>query len=53
MRRAIQRSIENPLAKRLLAAEFKAGDTVRIDVRDGSLVFEKLAGSPATEKVTA
>jgi ATP-dependent Clp protease ATP-binding subunit ClpB len=53
LRRAIQRSIENPLAKQLLAGEFKAGDTVRIDVRDGSLVFEKAAGSPAAEKVTA
>ena len=43
LRRAIQRSIENPLAKQLLAGEFTPGDTVRIDVRDGSLVFEKVA----------
>jgi ATP-dependent Clp protease ATP-binding subunit ClpB len=43
LRRAIQRFVENPLAKRLLAGEFAAGDTVRIDVRDGALVFDKTA----------
>ncbi|MEO8252530.1 MAG: hypothetical protein ABI578_08665, partial [Chloroflexota bacterium] len=49
LRRAIQRSIENPLARQLLAAEFTAGDTVRIDERDGALVFEKTAGAPEPE----
>jgi ATP-dependent Clp protease ATP-binding subunit ClpB len=40
LRRAIQRSIENPLARRLLAGEVKAGDTVTIDVSpDGGLTF--------------
>ena len=47
LRRAIQRSVENPLAKRLLAGEFTAGDTVQIDERDGSLVFEKVATGAA------
>ena len=42
LRRAIQRLVENPLAKRLLAGEFTAGDTVRIDEREGSLAFEKV-----------
>jgi ATP-dependent Clp protease ATP-binding subunit ClpB len=45
LRRAIQRSIENPLAKRLLGGEFLPGDTVHIDVRDGDLVFEKVAAA--------
>jgi ATP-dependent Clp protease ATP-binding subunit ClpB len=53
LRRAIQRSIENPLAKQLLAGEFAAGDTVRIDEREGSLVFEKVTASPEPERVTA
>ena len=56
LRRAIQRSIENPLAKRLLGGEFLPGDTVRIDVRDGELAFEKVAAEPLPpepEKVTA
>ncbi len=44
LRRAIQRLIENPLARRILAGEFHAGETVRIDVRDGELVFDKANG---------
>ena len=32
LRRAIQRLIENPLAKRILGGEFEPGSTVRIDV---------------------
>jgi ATP-dependent Clp protease ATP-binding subunit ClpB len=46
LRRAIQRSIENPLAKAVLAGEYTRGDTVRIDVRGGALTFEK-AAAPA------
>jgi ATP-dependent Clp protease ATP-binding subunit ClpB len=44
LRRAIQRAVENPLAKAVLSGEFARGDTVRIDVREGALVFEKVAG---------
>jgi ATP-dependent Clp protease ATP-binding subunit ClpB len=33
--------VENPLALRLLEGEFADGDTVRVDARDGELVFEK------------
>jgi len=43
LRRAIQRLVENPLAKRILAGEFGAGSTVRIDLRDGELAFEPMA----------
>jgi ATP-dependent Clp protease ATP-binding subunit ClpA len=43
LRRAIQRLVENPLAKRILAGEFSAGATVRIDLRDGALAFEPAA----------
>ncbi|HEX3219899.1 MAG TPA: AAA family ATPase, partial [Candidatus Limnocylindria bacterium] len=40
LRRAIQRSIENPLARRILAGEFPAGSTVTIDAAaDGGLTF--------------
>jgi ATP-dependent Clp protease ATP-binding subunit ClpB len=40
LRRTIQRVLENPLARRLLAGEFASGDTVRIDVSpDGELTF--------------
>jgi len=47
LRRAIQRLIENPLAKRILAGEFHAGQTVKIDFADGSLAFSATdAGEP-------
>ena len=46
LRRAIQRGLENPLARRVLAGEFVSGDTIRIDERDGQLSFEKSAGLP-------
>jgi ATP-dependent Clp protease ATP-binding subunit ClpB len=41
LKRAIQRLLENPLALRLLEGEFAEGDTVRVEARDGELVFEK------------
>jgi len=40
LKRALQRMVENPLALRLLEGEFADGDTVRVDARDGELVFE-------------
>ncbi|MGZ8694339.1 MAG: AAA family ATPase, partial [Gaiellaceae bacterium] len=40
LKRALQRMVENPLALRLLEHEFDEGDTVRVDARDGELVFE-------------
>jgi len=41
LKRALQRLVENPLALRLLEGEFREGDTVRVDARDGELVFER------------
>jgi ATP-dependent Clp protease ATP-binding subunit ClpB len=41
LKRALQRMVENPLALRLLEGEFVDGDTVRVDVHDGELVFEQ------------
>ncbi len=35
LRRAIQRELENPLARRILAGEFGSGDTVQIDAGPG------------------
>jgi ATP-dependent Clp protease ATP-binding subunit ClpB len=45
LKRAIQRLVENPLALRLLEGEFAEGDTVRVDVEDGELVFAKAAAA--------
>jgi ATP-dependent Clp protease ATP-binding subunit ClpB len=48
LKRAIQRLVENPLALRLLEGEFEEGDTVRVDIKDGELGFEKMpAAQPA------
>jgi ATP-dependent Clp protease ATP-binding subunit ClpB len=50
LKRAIQRLVENPLALRLLEGDFEEGDTVRVDVKDGELVFEK---APTAEPAAA
>jgi ATP-dependent Clp protease ATP-binding subunit ClpB len=48
LKRAIQRLVENPLALRLLEGEFADGGKVRVDVKDGELVFEHArAAEPA------
>jgi ATP-dependent Clp protease ATP-binding subunit ClpB len=41
LKRALQRMVENPLALRLLEGEFADGDAVRVDAKDGELVFER------------
>jgi ATP-dependent Clp protease ATP-binding subunit ClpB len=47
LKRAIQRLLENPLARELLERRFVEGDTVRVDVADGELVFERVeVGAP-------
>ncbi|HET7571638.1 MAG TPA: AAA family ATPase [Gaiellaceae bacterium] len=47
LKRAIQRLVENPLALRLLEGEFADGDAIRVDARDGEIVFEQVAAAPA------
>jgi ATP-dependent Clp protease ATP-binding subunit ClpB len=48
LKRALQRLVENPLAMRFLDGEFGDGDTIRVDVQDGELAFEKAeAAQPA------
>jgi ATP-dependent Clp protease ATP-binding subunit ClpB len=47
LKRALQRLVENPLAKALLEAQFAEGDTVRVDAEDGQLVFEKAPAAVA------
>ncbi len=45
--RTIQKRIENPLAGRILAGEFDAGDTVVVDAAGSSLTFTKPDGHAA------
>jgi ATP-dependent Clp protease ATP-binding subunit ClpB len=40
LKRAIQKHLEDALAERVLAGEFTAGSTVRVDFAQGRLVFE-------------
>ncbi len=41
LKRVIQRRVQDPLALKLLQGEFAEGDTVRVDARDGALVFRQ------------
>ena len=41
LRRVIQRYIENPISNKLLAGEFKAGDTIIVDVKDNTIEIKK------------
>lgn len=42
LKRVIQRDIQNPLAMKILAGEFREGETVLIEVsQDGEIVFKK------------
>ncbi len=45
LRRTIQRLVEDALSEKLLWKEFRAGQTIIIDARDGEIVFEG-AGVP-------
>jgi ATP-dependent Clp protease ATP-binding subunit ClpB len=45
LKRAIQRRLENALARELLEGRFGEGDTVRVDAVDGELVFERAAAA--------
>ncbi len=49
LRRAVQRHVENPLASRILSAEFSHGDKVHVDVdpNGGALTFA-VSAAPAT-----
>jgi len=41
LKRAVQQQIENGLAQAILRGDFAVGDTVRVDVEDGNMVFSK------------
>jgi ATP-dependent Clp protease ATP-binding subunit ClpB len=51
LKRAIQRQLENPLARRILAGEFGPGASVRIDAEpDGTLTFNGVAEPAAPRR---
>jgi len=42
LKRVILKQLQDPLAHELLAGGYRPGDTVRVDVKDGALHFEKV-----------
>ncbi|MEO0106626.1 MAG: type VI secretion system ATPase TssH, partial [candidate division WOR-3 bacterium] len=40
LRRAIQRMIENPLSKKIIAGEFPKDSTIKVDMQRGEVVFK-------------
>jgi ATP-dependent Clp protease ATP-binding subunit ClpB len=47
LKRAIQKEIETPLARRLVGGEIRDGQSVHLDEKDGALTFE--VSTPAAE----
>jgi len=47
LRRLIQREVENPLSRQLLAGEFHEGETIVVGVRGGKIALHKGAPTPA------
>jgi ATP-dependent Clp protease ATP-binding subunit ClpB len=47
LKRAIQQEIENPLAQEILRGRYGPGAVIRVDVRDGELVFQGPAAAAA------
>jgi len=45
LRRAIERYVENPLSTKVLQGEFKEGDTIIVDLSDGTLTFTAKAAT--------
>jgi ATP-dependent Clp protease ATP-binding subunit ClpB len=50
LKRVIQKQLIDKLALRLLEGDFAEGDAVKVDARDGELVFERTKPAKAKEK---
>jgi len=44
LRRALQRMVEDKMSERILWKEFRAGETIIVDVEDGEIVFRTIEG---------
>jgi ATP-dependent Clp protease ATP-binding subunit ClpB len=49
LKRTIQRMIQDPLAVKILAGEFKEGDRVKVDAHGDELVFSRGAAAPGLD----
>ena len=52
LRRTVQRRVENPLSKRILAGEFGEGDTVLVDLEGEEYVFSREQAKVAEKAAT-
>jgi len=58
LKRAIQRHLQNPLAREMLAGKFEPGDTIRVDVspaaagKQEELAFKRVPGEAANAEAT-
>jgi len=48
LKRAIQRLVQDPLARRLLEGEFQEGDRIRVDLQSGEIVLAREEPAAAT-----
>jgi ATP-dependent Clp protease ATP-binding subunit ClpC len=55
LRRAIQRMIEDPLSEKILFKEYRAGETIIVDVENDDIVFRAIEGfePPPVEELAA
>jgi ATP-dependent Clp protease ATP-binding subunit ClpA len=49
LRRVIQNEVEDVLSEGLLSGQFRPGDTVQVDARDGHIVMETIARQEIAE----
>ncbi|MFB3076056.1 MAG: ATP-dependent chaperone ClpB [Candidatus Methylomirabilales bacterium] len=48
LKRALQRLVLDPLATRILEGQFREGDHILVDAKDGQVEFSKAAAAPTT-----
>jgi ATP-dependent Clp protease ATP-binding subunit ClpB len=49
LKRVIQRYVENPLSKRLISGDYKAGDAIIVDATADELVFQRKQETPVAQ----
>ena len=47
LKRTIQRLVQDPLSRRLLAGEFQEGDRIRVEIQGGDMVMERAPAAAA------
>ncbi|MBI2457511.1 MAG: hypothetical protein HYV46_15400, partial [candidate division NC10 bacterium] len=50
LKRAIQRLVQDPLARRLLDGEFQEGDHILVDLQGGEIVLSREEVSPSGKR---